>query len=90
MSQVVYMKEVIQRLKRIIKDNYLVLVYTKPAYFSRETLNRIKNVDYFLELIDKGNETNSHLEYMVDIPKLNQRISFQYEFDVNGTIEWKK
>lgn len=88
-NYVVYMKDLLQRLKRIIHDNHLVLVFTKPAYFTRET-NRIENVDYFIELVDKGNETDSNLEYIVDIPKLNQKTLLQYGFDANGCIVWKK
>lgn len=88
MSYSSYMKDVLQRLKRIIHENHLTLVYTKPAYFFRETVNKMESVNYFIELVDKGNEMN--LEYNLDIPKLNQRISLKYAFDVYGCIEWKK
>lgn len=89
-----YMKDILKRLRRVINDYHLVLVYTKPAYFvQKSTSYRMENVNYFMELVDgeAGNETeDADLVYKVDIPKTNQIFSRKYEFDVNGCIEWKE
>lgn len=89
-----YMKDVLNRLRRVINDYHLVLVYTKPAYFVQKSSssNRMDNVNYFMELIDgAGCEAeDGDLVYRVDIPRTNRVFSRKYEFDVDGCIEWKE
>ncbi len=90
-GQMFYLNDVLSRLRMIVNDYNLALVYTKPAYFDKKSMrNRPDGVNYFLELIDKnaGETDKSNLVYKVDIPVINQITLRQYEFDVNGCIEW--
>lgn len=87
-----YMKDVLTRLRLVITDYNLTLVYTKPAYFvQKHTLHQVHTINYFFKLTDDtadGTE-DSNLVYKVDIPKKNEIFTRKYEFDVDGCIEWK-
>lgn len=88
-----YTKDIVKRLRRVIIDYHLALVYTKPAYFyQKSTMNRLENVNYFLELIDDTDESTEDSCFIckVSIARTNETILWKYEFDVNGFIEWKK
>lgn len=92
-GHMIYMKDILTRLQRVIKDYHLALVYTKPAYFlQKSTVNRTERVNYFLELINEGDNEleDSCFVYKLDIPRMKQTFSRKYGFDVNGFIEWKE
>ncbi|KAG4077484.1 hypothetical protein HA402_002911 [Bradysia odoriphaga] len=88
-GQPFYMKEVLTKLRLVVNQHHVSLVYTKPAYFTLKSVRNITEiVNYFLKLTEME---DSSMVYEVECKSqdTSQKCLRKYEFDMNGCIEWK-
>lgn len=88
-GQPFYMKDVLTKLRLVINQYQVSLVYTKPSYFPLKPMRNIAEmVNYFLKLSE---EEDSSMVYEVEYKghDVIQKCSREYEFDASGCIEWK-
>lgn len=94
-NQTSYLNNWLEKFDIIVRDYHLAMVYTKPAYFVQKSTDKRtpKNLKYFLELVDKGNDSSTevNLQFRIDIPTENIIRYRNYAFDcLTGCIEWNK
>ncbi|XP_037045237.1 uncharacterized protein LOC119080774 [Bradysia coprophila] len=88
-GQPLYLKEVLTKLRLVVNQHHVSLVYTKPAYFTLKSVwNIMEMVNYFLKLSEME---DSSMVYEVGYKGQDtiRKCLRKYEFDMNGCIEWK-